>query len=230
MPFVKDETEEAKKRILQAAEQQFSQKGFDATRVDHIAKEAGVNKALIYYYFQSKEDILNHLIDTLFDDVAAIAMEFVKGSVVPMIEKGKLDIQQDRWCFASGAEAETFNRTITRYYERMIDYALSHRQIVRILIFESLKNGTHHDALFRLQDLISSGREDSPYQTIRKADRDLAYSVDDLVFRFFFGITPIFHFAAYFDDYAASSGLDAAELRASFLRAYQKMSLSFFHG
>jgi drug/metabolite transporter (DMT)-like permease len=53
---------DARERIIDAATQLFSQKGFDATRVNDIANTANVNKALIYYYFKSKEDILALLV------------------------------------------------------------------------------------------------------------------------------------------------------------------------
>jgi AcrR family transcriptional regulator len=230
VPFEKDETEETKNRIISVAEQKFSDKGFDATRVDDIAKDAGVNKALIYYYFKSKEDILNYLIDSLFDDVTNIVMEFVTGNVVPMIDKGKLDIQQDRWCFTSDDDAAIFKKALTQYYEKIVDFALSHRKIVRIIVFESLKNGKHHNALFRLQDLIYSKEESSLYQTIQHADQDFVYSADQIVFKFFFGFVPIFNFAAYFDDYMKMSKMDETKFRSTFLHAYQKMTLAFIDG
>jgi AcrR family transcriptional regulator len=230
MPFVKDETEETKNRIIDVAEQQFSEKGYDATRVDEIAKNAGVNKALIYYYFKRKEDILNHLINSLFDDVTKIAMEFIKGKIVPMIDKGQLDIQQGRWCFVSDDDTEIFKKALMRYYEKIVDFALSHRRIVRIFVFESLKNGKHHIALFHLHDLVYN-KGDSPfYKTIRNVDQDFAYSTDNIVFKFFFGFVPIFNFAAYYDDYMTLSKMDEGEFRASFLRTYQKMTLVFIDG
>jgi AcrR family transcriptional regulator len=43
---------EARERIIKAAIQLFSQKGYDATRVNDIASTANVNKALIYYYLK----------------------------------------------------------------------------------------------------------------------------------------------------------------------------------
>jgi len=47
--------------ILETAEDLFSRNGFDGTSVDSIAKKANVNKALIYYYFENKEDILSSI-------------------------------------------------------------------------------------------------------------------------------------------------------------------------
>lgn len=59
---------ETKARILKTAEKIFSEEGFDGARVDKIAKEAGVNKALIYYYFKSKNEILETILSSLFQD------------------------------------------------------------------------------------------------------------------------------------------------------------------
>lgn len=48
--------------IMDAAEQLFSEKGFDGTSVRDIAGRAGVNLAMISYYFGSKEKLLVALI------------------------------------------------------------------------------------------------------------------------------------------------------------------------
>ena len=42
-----------RRKILDQAEELFFKNGFNATSVDSIAQAAGVNKALIYYYFKS---------------------------------------------------------------------------------------------------------------------------------------------------------------------------------
>lgn len=46
-----------KNRLLEAAEEEFAQKGIHGARVDHIAKKAKANKAMIYLYFKSKEGL-----------------------------------------------------------------------------------------------------------------------------------------------------------------------------
>ena len=48
--------------IMNAAEQLFAEKGFDGTSVRDIAGQAGVNLAMISYYFGSKEKLLVALI------------------------------------------------------------------------------------------------------------------------------------------------------------------------
>lgn len=46
-----------KQKILQAAEEEFAEKGLYGTRVDEIAARAGVNKRMMYVYFGNKEDL-----------------------------------------------------------------------------------------------------------------------------------------------------------------------------
>lgn len=50
-------------KILETAKKVFFQKGFDGTRMDDIAKEAGTNKALLHYYFKSKEQLFAKIFD-----------------------------------------------------------------------------------------------------------------------------------------------------------------------
>jgi TetR/AcrR family transcriptional regulator len=44
-------------RIIAAAREEFSRRGFDGARVDQIARRAGVNKQLLFYYFHSKRGL-----------------------------------------------------------------------------------------------------------------------------------------------------------------------------
>ncbi|HZH81229.1 MAG TPA: TetR/AcrR family transcriptional regulator [Gemmatimonadales bacterium] len=46
-------------RIIAAAREEFSRRGFDGARVDQIARKAGVNKQLVFYYFHSKRGLFN---------------------------------------------------------------------------------------------------------------------------------------------------------------------------
>jgi TetR/AcrR family transcriptional regulator len=55
------DAERTKRRILDAARREFGMKGFDGARVDAIARLARVNKGLIFYYFQSKEELFRVL-------------------------------------------------------------------------------------------------------------------------------------------------------------------------
>lgn len=66
METKKDNTEE---KILEAAKSVFLNKGMDGARMQEIADEAGINKALLHYYFRSKE----RLFEAIFGEIIKFA-------------------------------------------------------------------------------------------------------------------------------------------------------------
>jgi len=65
MPKVVPEyKEEAKNRILEAANRVFAEKGYHEATMDDIAKRLGVSKGAIYLYFSSKEDLFEAMCKT----------------------------------------------------------------------------------------------------------------------------------------------------------------------
>jgi TetR/AcrR family transcriptional regulator len=74
---VRTQTERAdqtRARILDAAVRQFSENGLAGARTEHIAEEAGVNKALLYYYYKSKEDLYDAALESVANRVVASSM------------------------------------------------------------------------------------------------------------------------------------------------------------
>jgi len=59
-------SEKTRAIILTAAERIFAQTGLAGARTDLIAKAAGVNKALLYYYFKSKEGLYEAVVEDHF--------------------------------------------------------------------------------------------------------------------------------------------------------------------
>ncbi len=55
------------KLILDTAISLFTTKGFQATRMDDIAKSAGISKGLTYFYYKNKEDLFMALTKKAFD-------------------------------------------------------------------------------------------------------------------------------------------------------------------
>jgi AcrR family transcriptional regulator len=56
--------EDRREQIIDAAMRVFAQKGFTKATNKDIAREAGITPGLIYYYFESKEALLNALLET----------------------------------------------------------------------------------------------------------------------------------------------------------------------
>jgi len=59
-----------RRRIADAATIEFAAHGFDGARIDAIARRAGVNKALLYYYFPNKAELYRRL---LLEHIQAVA-------------------------------------------------------------------------------------------------------------------------------------------------------------
>ena len=52
-----------REQILKAAEALFAKKGYDQSTINDISKEAGYSRRTIYAYYESKEDMLYHIIE-----------------------------------------------------------------------------------------------------------------------------------------------------------------------
>lgn len=65
--------------VLDAALDLFIEKGFAATRVEDIAKRAGLSKGAVYLYFPSKEKILEGIVRRAVVPIAEHALGFVEG-------------------------------------------------------------------------------------------------------------------------------------------------------
>lgn len=78
----------AEQRILDAARRVFTRKGFDGARMQEIADEAGINKALVHYYYRSKEKLFAEIFREAFSTMLpAIAHVFMgQGAIGQKIE------------------------------------------------------------------------------------------------------------------------------------------------
>jgi TetR/AcrR family transcriptional regulator len=73
-------------RILEAAKKVFHKKGFDGARMQEIANEAGINKALLHYYYRSKENLFDAVFKDAFNELFKKIFTVV-GSDIPFEEK-----------------------------------------------------------------------------------------------------------------------------------------------
>jgi len=73
-------------KILISASKVFTEKGFSGTRTRDIAEEAGINLALLNYYFRSKEK--------LFDQVMKAKIVLLFGQILPIITDEKTTLEE----------------------------------------------------------------------------------------------------------------------------------------
>jgi len=63
-------TEDSRSAILRAAIKLFAEEGEAGARTDTIARAAGVNKALLHYYFGTKEALYGAVLEEVFTGLA----------------------------------------------------------------------------------------------------------------------------------------------------------------
>lgn len=75
--------------IFNAAQDVFIEKGFDGARMQEIAEKAGINKALLHYYYRTKEKLFKAIFERVFSLFIPKIMAFID-SDIPLFEKIEL--------------------------------------------------------------------------------------------------------------------------------------------
>ena len=73
--------------ILEAAEQEFLKKGYDGARTTSIAKAAGVTHAMLHYYFRTKEQLFEHIIDKKMSEIVPLMTHLFGNRGLPLVER-----------------------------------------------------------------------------------------------------------------------------------------------
>jgi TetR/AcrR family transcriptional regulator len=69
--------------ILRAAAEEFAEHGIAGARTEAIAREARVNKALLYYYFKDKETLYGAVLDHAFSGLKATVFRVLDSDLPP---------------------------------------------------------------------------------------------------------------------------------------------------
>lgn len=111
-------SEKSKQDILEAAEQQFSEKGFYGARIDEIAALAKINKRMIYEYFENKETLYKTVLFRVYKRMEDAEYELLK----------------------SDPEGIAFIRAVIGAY---FDFLSANPSFVNILMWENLNKGRY---------------------------------------------------------------------------------------
>jgi AcrR family transcriptional regulator len=114
----KNNPEKTREGILQAAVAEFVSQGLSGARVDAIAERTHTSKRMIYYYFNSKEQLYTEVLEKLYGDIRNTESSL------------KLDVL---------APAEAISRLVQftfDHHDRNVDF-------VRIVCIENIHNGAN---------------------------------------------------------------------------------------
>ncbi len=88
------EAKDKKKLILETAENLFAIRGFEASTVRDIAEAAGVNLAMISYYFGSKEKLMESLFYERMNDTSLRVEQLMKNESIGSFEKVEIMLDE----------------------------------------------------------------------------------------------------------------------------------------
>lgn len=114
--------------ILAAAEHEFLTKGFDGTRTTSIAEAAGVTHAMLHYYFRTKEQLFERILNEKMSLMASSITAVLGDPSLPLVER------------------------ITQGITHHFDFLAANPDLPRFIINEVL---THPDRLKIMQKNIS---------------------------------------------------------------------------
>ena len=142
--------EASRSAILAAATVEFAQKGLGGARVDEIAERAGLNKALLYHYFGSK--------DALFVAVLEATYEGIRGA------EAALDL-----------EALPPREAMARLVDFTWNYYLEHPEFIHLVNSENLHRAEHlarserlgelhHPLVERIREILTRGESTGEFR------------------------------------------------------------------
>lgn len=85
---------ETENRILEAAEQEFFELGYDGARTARIAEKAGVTHAMLHYYFRSKENLFMTIMQREAGNIRKVLMITLDNPTLTFKERIRLMVEQ----------------------------------------------------------------------------------------------------------------------------------------
>lgn len=87
------EKQSKEQQILAAAEQEFLTRGYDGARTTSIAQAAGVTHAMLHYYFRTKEQLFERIVDEKFEAMSHSMFAIMGDPSLPIVERIKGGIE-----------------------------------------------------------------------------------------------------------------------------------------
>jgi AcrR family transcriptional regulator len=134
----KDVSNLRKNQILDAAMETFAEVGFHKARMSDIAESSGLSKGSLYWYFESKDSIILHLLERVFEP----EIQEFRGLVTdtrPVIDRLQIYIERAgddmvkmlKWMplvydfIALAFRREPIKQAISRYYKINLEILVS---------------------------------------------------------------------------------------------------------
>ena len=135
----------ARAKIAAAAEELFAAHGFGETAIRDIARKAGVNPAMIHYYFHSKEGLYKAILEGAASKVRSLLVETVTGPVSTRHKLASFVDAYAAYILSRPNLARILYREMLTGGERLVrvarQYSVTNYNILKDTISEGIRNG-----------------------------------------------------------------------------------------
>ena len=169
---------DAKSKILRVSEELFAQNGYDATGIAEIAQKAEITKSLLYYYFESKEQILEELVSSYLLQIREEKQKIFSGNI---------------------SDADAAEQSLLSGFSLLS----GSKNIIRILIAELLKGNVKNEPLLGIVNSIIP-----PSLSSLNALQSQPASGGVSTYLFFFALAPLLSYMMFGEVWAKSNGWD----------------------
>jgi AcrR family transcriptional regulator len=152
---------ERREAILAAALEEFSARGFAATRLEDVAQRAGVAKGTIYLYFRDKESLFQELVRAMLSPLVGVIeaaplrdlpIRAVAQTIIDVFVNEIYGTRRKDVVRLILAEGPRFPKLAEFYYREVIGRVLP---VMRALLTRAVERGElSHDALARFPQLL----------------------------------------------------------------------------
>jgi AcrR family transcriptional regulator len=149
------EKQNKEQQILAAAEQEFLTRGYDGARTTSIAQAAGVTHAMLHYYFRTKEQLFERIVDEKFETMSHSMFAIMGDPSLPIVERIK-----------GGIEAH-------------FDFVAQNPLLPRFVINEIISRPERYDVLYkRVGAIIDNVYRGLQFEIDREAERGEIERID----------------------------------------------------
>ncbi|HLS09513.1 TetR/AcrR family transcriptional regulator [Lentibacillus sp.] len=176
-------------RILDAAFQEFAENGYERASTNQIVKNAQIGKGMLFYYFQSKQELYHYLVEYALKIIRDQYLNLIDMNETDFIERMRLATQVKMTCFAENPSLFNFLGTffleskpdlppyLAQHYEQLLadGYAIMYENIDKTLfrddidvekVFKLIQwamDGYQNEVVSRLKDQKLSSVDFNPY-------------------------------------------------------------------
>ena len=148
--------------ILAAALEEFSARGFEATRLDDVARRAGIAKGTIYLYFRDKESLFQELIRTMLTPIvgtiealgaADLPVSLLADQLVDLFVREVFETRRKDVIRLMIAEGRRFPKLAEFYYREVLSRIIA---AIRVVLRRAAARGEVPAGLVDFPQLIAA--------------------------------------------------------------------------